>query len=60
METTDTRQDEANPLQRVDRCYEELVFHYGNARDREIRAASKFLLVAWKSSVYTEAPAGSS
>ena len=46
MENPDTQRDEANPLQRVDRFYDELVSHYGDVQDREIRAASKLLLVA--------------
>lgn len=46
MEDNDTNGGEANPLQSVDRFYAELVSHYGNAEDREIRAAAKLLLVA--------------
>jgi uncharacterized protein YutE (UPF0331/DUF86 family) len=46
MENNDVKKDEANPLQKVDRFYAELVSHYGDADDREIRAASKLLLVA--------------
>ena len=49
MENNDTKKDEANPLQKVDRFYAELVAHYGDAEDREIRAAAKLLLVALES-----------
>ncbi len=41
-----SQKDAPNPLQQVDRLYEQLVSHYGDAADREIRAASKLLLVA--------------
>ncbi len=36
----------ATPLEEVERLYQELVHEYGDAQDREIRAASKLLLVA--------------
>ncbi len=41
-----SQKDAPNPLQQMDRLYEQLVSHYGDATDREIRAASKLLLVA--------------
>jgi hypothetical protein len=34
------------PLEKVELLYDELVAHYGAGEDREIRAASKLLLVA--------------
>jgi len=34
------------PLEKVEACYDELVAHYGEGEDREIRAAAKLLLVA--------------
>jgi len=34
------------PLEKVEACYDELVTHYGDGEDREIRAAAKLLLVA--------------
>ncbi len=34
------------PLEKVEALYEELVAHYGEGEDREIRAAAKLLLVA--------------
>lgn len=34
------------PLEKVEAFYEELITHYGDAEDREIRAAAKLLLVA--------------
>lgn len=34
------------PLERVDVLYRELVAHYGEAEDAEVRAAVKLLLVA--------------
>jgi hypothetical protein len=34
-----------NPLEKVEALYEELVAHYGDGEDRELRAAAKFLLV---------------
>jgi hypothetical protein len=34
------------PLEKVEALYEELVDWYGEANDREIRAASKLLMVA--------------
>ncbi|BBO82166.1 hypothetical protein [Desulfosarcina ovata] len=37
---------QANPLQKVDQLYAELVSHYDNAKDGEIRAAAKLLIVA--------------
>ena len=49
MENNDQQQGEDNPLQKVDRFYAELVSHYGDADDREIRAAAKLLLVALES-----------
>ena len=49
MENNDSQKDEDNPLQKVDRFYAELVSHYGDAHDREIRAAAKLLLVALES-----------
>jgi hypothetical protein len=35
-----------SPTDRVDALYRELVAHYGNGDDRELRAAAKMLLVA--------------
>lgn len=46
MASDETNHSEANPLQKVDRIYNELVAHYGSAPNRELRAASKLLLVA--------------
>ena len=43
---TETKNGQPNPLQRVDRLYDDLVAHYDNAIDAEIRAASKLLIVA--------------
>jgi len=34
------------PLEKVEALYEELVTHYGDGQDREIRAAAQLLLVA--------------
>ncbi|QFY41305.1 hypothetical protein F6R98_00620 [Candidatus Methylospira mobilis] len=34
------------PLEKVETLYDELVRHYGEGEDREIRAAAKLLLVA--------------
>jgi hypothetical protein len=34
------------PLEKVEALYDELVIHYGEGEDREIRAAAKLLLVA--------------
>lgn len=34
------------PLEKVEALFDELVQHYGEAEDREIRAATKLLLVA--------------
>jgi hypothetical protein len=34
------------PLEKVEALYDELVAHYGEGEDREIRAAAKLLLVA--------------
>ena len=34
------------PLEKVEALYEELVTHYGEGEDREIRAAAQLLLVA--------------
>ena len=34
------------PLEKAEALYEELVAHYGEGEDREIRAAAKLLLVA--------------
>lgn len=34
------------PLERVEALHSELTSHYGDAKDREIRAAAKLLLVA--------------
>lgn len=34
------------PLEKVEALFDELVDHYGEAEDREIRAATKLLLVA--------------
>jgi len=34
------------PLEKVETLYEELVTHYGEGEDREIRAAAQLLLVA--------------
>ena len=34
------------PLEKVEALYEELVAHYGEGEDREIRSAAKLLLVA--------------
>ncbi len=34
------------PLEKVEALYEELVAHYGEGEDREMRSAAKFLLVA--------------
>ena len=34
------------PLEKVEALYEELVSHYGDGEDREIRAAAQLLLVA--------------
>lgn len=34
------------PLEKVEALYEELVAWYGEGKDREVRAASKLLLVA--------------
>lgn len=39
-------EDDLNPLQRVEALYSELVTHYGEGDDRELRAAAKLLLVA--------------
>lgn len=38
--------DEMTPLERVEQLYEHLLSHYGDAQDREARAAAKLLLVA--------------
>jgi hypothetical protein len=38
--------DEFTPLEKVEALYQELVGCYGEGRDREIRAASKLLMVA--------------
>lgn len=46
IQEDDTTVEGLNPLQRVDQLYEELVAHYGDAEDRNIRAAAKLLLVA--------------
>lgn len=46
MEENESNIDETNPLQKVDRLYEELVAHYDEAEDRNLRAAAKLLLVA--------------
>jgi hypothetical protein len=40
METTMT------PLEKTEALFDELVLHYGEAEDREVRAAAKLLLVA--------------
>lgn len=42
----ETEHCQDNPLQKVDQLYEELVSHYDQAQDAEIRAASKLLIVA--------------
>ena len=34
------------PLERAEALFDELVVHYGEADDREVRAAAKLLLVA--------------
>ena len=34
------------PLEKVEALYDELVTHYGEGEDRDIRAAAKLLLVA--------------
>jgi hypothetical protein len=34
------------PLEKVEALYDELVTHYGEGEDREIRAAAKLLIVA--------------
>jgi hypothetical protein len=34
------------PLNKVEALYEELVAHYGEGEDRELRAAAKLMLVA--------------
>ncbi len=34
------------PLEKAEALYDELVTHYGDGEDREIRAAAKLLLVA--------------
>jgi hypothetical protein len=34
------------PLEKVEALYEELVTHYGEGEERELRAAAKLLLVA--------------
>ena len=36
----------SSPLERVERLHAELVAHYGDGEDPELRAASKLLLVA--------------
>mgnify|MGYP001557106477 CR=1 FL=1 len=38
--------DEMTPLERVEALYQELVDWYGEGSDRELRAASKLLMVA--------------
>jgi hypothetical protein len=38
--------DRQPPIERVEALYEELVRHYGDGEQREIRAAAKVLLVA--------------
>lgn len=35
-----------SPLEKVEALYEELVHGYGEGKDREVRAASKLLMVA--------------
>jgi len=35
-----------SPLERVEQCHAELVVHYANGEDPELRAAAKLLLVA--------------
>jgi hypothetical protein len=35
------------PLEKAEALYDELVAHYGEGEDREIRAAAKLLLVAF-------------
>jgi hypothetical protein len=35
-----------SPLKKVEAFYDELLAHYGSAKDRELRAAAKLLLVA--------------
>ena len=46
LQEDDTTVEELSPLQKVDQLYEELVAHYGDAEDRNLRAAAKLLLVA--------------
>ena len=38
--------DEMTPLEKVEKLYQELVDWYGEGEDREIRAASKLLMIA--------------
>ncbi|KAA6184307.1 hypothetical protein F2Q65_12640 [Thiohalocapsa marina] len=38
--------DVQTPMERVERLYADLVLHYGEGDQREIRAAAKILLVA--------------
>ena len=38
--------DQQPPIERVEALYDELVGHYGDGDQREIRAAAKILLVA--------------
>jgi hypothetical protein len=42
----DSEPRQVTPLKKVEAFYGELVDHYGSGDDREIRAASKLLLVA--------------
>lgn len=37
---------ELSPLERVEHCHAELLVHYADAEDAELRAAAKLLLVA--------------
>lgn len=38
--------NESSPLERVEYCHAELVAHYANGEEPELRAAAKLLLVA--------------
>lgn len=40
------RQYDVTPLEKVEALFEELADHYGEAEDREVRAATKLLIVA--------------
>jgi hypothetical protein len=41
-----TKETEQTPLEKVEDLYEQLVAWYGEGKDREIRAASKLLMIS--------------